>query len=267
MKKAGNNSDVSIYIATHKKFIKPNFDYYIPIRVGAKINDDDFGYTRDDSGKNISEKNKNYCELTAMYWIWKNDESSIVGLTHYRRYFVNNLKKININNVISKEKIKKILQKKDIIVPNPLVMMKKTVEKQYDNGHKIEDLKKCGEIIKEKYPDYYLSYKRTLKRHYYYNCNMIICNKKIFDEYMEWLFSILFTLEKGKDLSNYDSYQKRIYGFLSERLFNVWLEKNKHYKLKIVPIINFDLNFGKQKFYYYKDKVKLFYFKYILREK
>ena len=60
----------------------------------------------------------------------------------------------------------------------------------------------------------------------------IITKKHLFDEYMQWLFNILFTLEKRIDISNYDSYQKRVYGFLSERLFNVWIEKNKD-RLKI----------------------------------
>ena len=78
---------IKIYVATHKKVPMPEKSIYQPIRVGAALNEDDFGYVRDDTGDNISNKNKNFCELTATYWILKNDNSDIVGLKHYRRYF------------------------------------------------------------------------------------------------------------------------------------------------------------------------------------
>ena len=55
----------------------------------------------------------------------------------------------------------------------------------------------------------------------------VLCEKRMFDEYCEWLFNILFEVENRTDISNYDSYNKRLYGFLSERLINIWVMQTK----------------------------------------
>ena len=62
--------------------------------------------------------------------------------------------------------------------------------------------------------------------------------KELFYNYCEWLFDILFTLDKRIDISSYDKYQTRVFGFLAERLFNVWLMKNNVslFEIKIVNI-------------------------------
>ena len=68
--------------------------------------------------------------------------------------------------------------------------------------------------------------------------NMFVMKREDFDRYMKWLFDILFELEKRIDISNYDSYQKRVFGFLSERLWNIWLDQEKlsTYELKVINI-------------------------------
>lgn len=68
------------------------------------------------------------------------------------------------------------------------------------------------------------------------------CKKKLFDSYCEWLFDILFEMEKYVDLIHLDEYQKRLYGFLSERLLNVWVKHNK-LKAKHLNIINIEMGF------------------------
>ena len=78
--------DIKILVATHKKYWMPKDDIYFPIHVGRE-GKADLGYIGDNTGDNISAKNANYCELTGLYWAWKNLKCDYIGLCHYRRYF------------------------------------------------------------------------------------------------------------------------------------------------------------------------------------
>lgn len=218
---------MKIFIAAHKKSLFPNYDYYVPIQVGTDINGiiDEFKI-RDNTLDNISKKNKNYCELTAMYWIWKNIDDDIIGLTHYRRYFYKKPYHNTLDNVLSKDEIIDILKNKKIIVPNKKYFFKNNLYHQYRIIHNVSDLEKCKQIIIEKYPDYINSFDKVFKRKWMYSYNMFIASKSIMNEYFNWLFNILFELEKRVDISEYNQYNQRIFGFLSERLFNVWIDKN-----------------------------------------
>ena len=231
------NEKINIYVAAHKESTFPEEKIYVPIRVGAAINENDFGYLRDDNGDNISKKNKNYCELTAIYWIWKNDKSDIVGLTHYRRYFFKKFRICKFKNVLNSEDIEKILNSYDMIVPNLTFNIKHNTRTSWNYSHKIEDYDLCREIIRKKYPEYLDDFDKFSKSKFMYTCNMCITKKEIFDEYCEWLFNILFELEKNVDISNYDDYNKRLFGFMSERLFNVWVN-HKKLKVKRFPVYN-----------------------------
>lgn len=233
-------NNISMYVVTHKKVEKKFIDdIYKFIQVGKSVDDKSINEIKDNTGDNISKKNSNYCELTAMYWIWKNDKKSdVVGITHYRRFFSKSSLAAIKKKPIEKNEINKLLNKFDIIVPNPQIMRKKTVFQQYSDSHFENDLNITRQVISEIYPEYLNSFDNVMKRNYYSACNMIICNKHIYDYYMEWLFNILFEVEKRVDISNYDDYNKRIFGFISERLLNVWLNANTQYKVKELPIYN-----------------------------
>lgn len=78
-----------IYVITHKDFKYDILDIYKPIFVGPNKPTSNMKYISDSSSDNISNKNENYCELTAIYWIWKNiHDCENVGIVHYRRYFI-----------------------------------------------------------------------------------------------------------------------------------------------------------------------------------
>ena len=76
--------DTRIYVMTHKEIDEIGDEMYIPLHVG-RASGKTFGYTGDDTGDHISEKNPYYCELTGIYWLWKNVRCDIVGICHYRR--------------------------------------------------------------------------------------------------------------------------------------------------------------------------------------
>lgn len=242
-----------IYIATHKKVNIPSMDGYSLIQVGAE-GKENFGYLCDNTGSNISNKNKNFCELTALYWAWKNTHDSIVGLVHYRRFFY--IGRGTSMHTLSEEEAYKLLKSYDMIIPQETVMLRDTVKTNYEKKHYIKDLLNCREIISKKCPEYLPEFDKVLNKHSYYPFNMFICKRELFEEYMEWVFGILFELESITDISEYDEYNKRIFGFLSERLFNVWLLHHKSLKVKELKVLNPELNMKSQIFKSYVDRVK-----------
>ncbi|MCR5224135.1 MAG: DUF4422 domain-containing protein [Bacilli bacterium] len=239
------NNNVSIFIAAHKKFNEPNYKIYIPLHVGAK-GKKDLGYKKDSTGKNISDKNSNYCELTGLYWIWKNYKASITGLVHYRRYFFLKSRYHTLDKILNEEEICDILNVYDIILPKKLKVIEKNTRLQFSKYHNVSDYDVCRDVIKELYPEYLVSFDKISNARSFYAYNMMITNKKIFDSYCEWLFNILFEVEKKVDITNYSNYDKRLFGFLSERLLNVWVDYNQ-LKIKELPVYNIEEKYLKQR--------------------
>lgn len=246
-----------IFVVTHKNIELPNIEIYTPIVVGnKKFKFPDF-YYRDDINDNISEKNPNYCELTALYWIWKNiNNYDIVGLCHYRRYFVSQIQH-GWEVLLKDETIEKYLNKYDIILPQKRVFLKQTVEEQYYSNDKAfkKDYEILRNVIKDKEPDYIEIFEEVSKSHSTFLYNMLITKKTTLNQYCEWLFNILFEVEKRVDISNYTAQQKRIFGYLSERLMTVYIIKNR-LKVKEVNVINIEDDLKKERKKMIKNKIK-----------
>lgn len=220
-------ADIKIIIATHKTYQMPKDSMYLPLQVGAE-GKADLGYVKDNSGDNISERNANYCELTGLYWAWKNLDADYIGLAHYRRHFcLKSSKGDKWQKILTKEQLEPLLQKHDIILPNPRNYFIETNYDQYVHAHHAEDLDTTREILQERYPDYLPIYDDYMKRTIGHRFNMFIMKKEIFDAYCSWLFEILFELEKSLDISDYSKNDARVFGFVSERLIDVWIENNK----------------------------------------
>lgn len=238
-------SNIKILVATHKKYNMPTLPIYVPIHVGCE-GKEPLGYLGDNTGENISKKNSSFCELTAMYWAWKNLDTKILGLNHYRRYFTNKnlltriFTKNKLDIILNEEEIKKIMKKNDLIISKKRKLIIKNVKTKYIQQHYEKDLIKCEEILKEKYPDYAEDFDKIMLSKEISICNMFIGKKKIMDDYFSWLFDILFELESQTDLTNYSILQKRIYGFISERLFNVWMLHQKDLKIIYLPILSLE---------------------------
>ena len=121
-------------------------------------------------------------------------------------------------------------QKLDIILPEQYLLNEYNVYTHYETFHHIEDLMCCRQIISEHCPEYLPAFDEVMEWKKIFHANMMVTRKDRFDAYCAWLFDILFEAERRIDISEYDDYQKRIFGFLSERLLNVWV---KHHELKV----------------------------------
>lgn len=220
---------IEILVAAHKKFPMPDKKGYLPILVGAVKNyRTGIEYQRDDEGENISAKNPNYNELTAVYWAWKNlKDVDAVGLVHYRRLFFDS-KPYNLNNVISIENVEKLLTKYDVILPKKRNYYIETNYSHYIHAHHQEPLDKTREVIKNSYPQYLNTFDKVMSRRKAHMFNMFIMKKNAFDSYCSFIFGVLSKLEDKIDISNYSVQEARVYGYISELLMDVWLEVNAY---------------------------------------
>ncbi|MDE6485825.1 MAG: DUF4422 domain-containing protein [Duncaniella sp.] len=230
-----HNPVIKILVACHKDDPAIRQDsIYTPIQVGKELHQDiDLGFLTDNTGDNISIKNASYCELTALYWAWKNlKDVDYIGLAHYRRYFDFSSKKYcevvttDDTSYISDGDVKtilKLLKKYDVITPRPNIFPY-SVATDYAIAHNSEDMRCVQQIIKKDFAEYYGAFIDTLHRSNFLSpYNMFITRWDIFDEYCRFLFGVLAEMEKVTHTEYYNPYQKRIYGFLAERLWNVFL--------------------------------------------
>ncbi len=190
------------------------------IQVGASLTDRRICEVTDHEGENISDRNRQFCELTALYWIWKNAREEIVGLEHYRRHF---LLPIDWIRKMQEERV-------DVILPTPLYVFP-GIAQNYKERHEAADWNYMMDYMKKIHPDYYKEAVRFFADGLYSPCNMFIMRKRVLDELCAWLFPILFICaEHGGEKA--DPYQNRYPGFLSERLITLFFEKNRdHYKV------------------------------------
>lgn len=177
-------------------------------------------------GDNIDFLNPWYCELTGLYYLWKHVDDEIVGLEHYRRYFVN-----DAGNLLSENEINKILNNNDVIVCNKNLVEQKCLLKDA----LLERIKECDlnfflnnidSFLKDCFT-YYLKNAR-------YKCpyNMLICKKHVLNDWASFIFSNINVLLKNKIFT---SENLRFTGFISEFLLYGFLltRKYKIYKNNI----------------------------------
>ncbi len=204
------------------------YSWEIPIQAGAALTDRRICDICDNTGENISDKNKQYCELTALYWIWKNDASDYVGLGHYRRHFEMNEKQLEL---LACSDI-------DVILTIP-IMDSPSVEATYRRDHIGPDWDVMLEAVERLAPEYMEAVERMRRGRFYYAYNMFIMRREILEDYCEWLFPILFYCEErceaiGKEYSweKRDAYQSRYIGFLAEHLMSVYFTHHEdEYKI------------------------------------
>lgn len=257
-------SKVKIFLSYHTNSVRIESEILTPIHVGRdcanvdivnKLND----IIGDNTGDNISYKNKNYCELTAQYWAWKNCSAKYVGFMHYRRHLSFNTDKkykedqygTVVDNFFSTkyldkyylhdDKIEHLVDKYDLITVIPWKVVNAGSINNYDHyctsdkKLHVEDYEKALKILLRKYPEYTEAVNLYNNSKYGYYTNIFIMKKNIFNIYCSWLFDILFSLEKEIDISHYNAQEARVFGYISEWLFGIFitfLKMQKSYNIK-----------------------------------
>lgn len=232
-----------IYVVAHKKSRMPADCMFLPVQVGKGPDID--GFLRDNTGENIAEKNENYCELTAVYWAWKNREADIKGLVHYRRIFTNGKRipswtntEYKYKNLITEQQVIELLSNEcDIILPKAHNYITETAYEHYKHNHDSYDaLDLVRKYIELHFPAYVGPFDRAMQSRSSHLLNMMIAKYDIFDKYAEWMFDILSYVENNYSIDKLDAYDKRIFGFISELLLDVWIETN-HVKYREIPVV------------------------------
>ena len=229
--------DFAMYVVTHKPLPPEHVENlpagYKVIHAGRAISHD-LGYLGDNTGENVSYLNPYINELTALYWMWKNTSHSIIGLSHYRRFFTES-EDVNFSHdkILTQDAAEHLLQKYDIIV-NPY-------SGSYNQHHNIEiginpEIMKLTETTLKKYlvsnfPDYVEMFDEVMNSRFFYKCAMFVTRKNIFDAYCNWLFSFMIdTCKEFLEKVPYEFLQgkaKRLIGYFGECMWTVWLLKNR----------------------------------------
>ena len=251
--------NIKIIVATHKKYQMPEDKMYIPVQVGAEGKEKIEGYQPDNVGENISNKNPYFCELTGLYWAWKNMDSDYIGLTHYRRHFTENKiipkdQSSKFNILLKNEEIERILENTDVVLPQKRKYYIENLYDHYKHTMYIEPLDETRKIIEEKYPEYLEEFDQLHKRTSAHMFNMLIMKKDILNKYCNWLFDILFELENRIDIGQYDAFHARFFGRVSELLLDVWINKNgiNYKEIKVIDMQN--INWLKKGFSFFNAK-------------
>jgi hypothetical protein len=196
------------------------YSWEIPIQVGAALTDRRICAVRDNTGDHISHKNGQYCELTALYWLWKNDKSDYVGLGHYRRHLE-----------VNERDLKRLAQSDiDVVLTIPIFDYP-SVGEVYRRDHVPEDWDVMLQAVKNLCPEYLSAAEEMEAGRFYYAYNMFIMKREILDQYCTWLFPILFYCEEHCEKER-RGYQGRYIGFLAEHLMSLYfLHHEKEYKI------------------------------------
>ena len=223
------NAAVKIIVAAHKPYKMPDDPMYIPLQVGAADSNEKMYDLGDDTGDNISALNPAFCELTGLYWAWKNIHTDYIGLVHYRRHFALRKKSGDpFKSVLTEKQLKPLLKKYKVFVPRKRHYFIETLYSHYEHTHYAVQLDTTRDIIARMYPEYLDAFDRTVHKKSGYMFNMMIMEQGLLSDYCSWLFSILMELKDTLSMPELSYYQGRYFGRIGEILLNVWLE----YKLE-----------------------------------
>ncbi len=244
--------DIKLFVCCHKPVNVPKHPLLVPLQVGAALAGEHFpGFLHDDAGDSISEKNRSYCELTGQYWAWKNVEADYYGFFHYRRYLYPNEAArlpyiiegeptLQMLDRLGYERFAELIQKWDVVFPKG-ENMHIPVREHYASApfHHVEDLNLAEQILAGRFPEYSDGAKGYLANTICYFGNIFVMKKQVFQEYCEWLFPILEEFDRQKDVSGYCAQERRVDGYLAERLLGIYRAYHQELRVLELPRVHF----------------------------
>lgn len=194
----------------------------ISIQGGSALSSRKIAELRDDTGINISGRNRQWNEFTVIYWLWKHAvmDSEYIGLCHYRRIFDAD----KVKNRIKKENPDVILAEPEVLFPS--------IEAHYCSLHYEEDFFLMKRILRLRYPEYYTFAERYFSQELFIPYNMVIARNTVFAEYAEWIFPLLEEIEV-QWRPHGDAYEDRAVAFLGEWLTGVYFLYHRN-RLKLL---------------------------------
>ena len=216
-----------IYVVSHKPCSIPSDDAMTPIHVGRAVSPykDEMSWMQgDDIGDNISSKNGSYCEMTAHYWIWKNvHDTEYVGICHYRRFFAIDLSENNIKGVMADA---------DVLMVEPSWHID-SVYSYFAKFMGAENMTILSMMMKKRFPEYFKTLEKICDGIKFHPFNMLLCRKGLFDDYCQWMFTILEECEKYIIPASYTN-ARRALAYMAELLTGVYFV-HRQLRIKSVP--------------------------------
>lgn len=214
-----SDPNIKIVVASHKPYWMPSDPMYVPVQVGAAGKESIPGFQRDDEGDNISEKNPRYCELTALYWAWKNLDADYIGLAHYRRHFAGSGER----GVLTSEEAQDLVARAPAILPRKRHYVIETVGNHYAHTFDGNHLNIVRETLEKSHPSNLSAFDRHMKSRSAHIWNMVIMRRDILDKWCTWLFPTLAQIEREINFEGMTPFEERVIGRISERLLDPWI--------------------------------------------
>lgn len=227
---------ITVGVAAHKPYPMPEDPCYLPIHVGRALHPElaaEMGprFVGDDAGDGISERNATYCELTALWWLWRNCKSDYKGLVHYRRLLASpdpgrRRARDPLSRVASGEELRRLLADHDAVLPRKRRYYVETMRSHWDHTQPPEQLAETERVLSDLEPAYAAAFERALSARGAHMFNMMVMRADAFDAYCAWLFPVLEELTTRLDPAQFPPFQARYPGRVSELLLDAWVDVN-----------------------------------------
>lgn len=228
---AGGTPRITVAVAAHKACRIPSDPMYLPLHVGAALHPDACpGFQPDDEGESISGLNMSYCELTGLYWMWRNCRSEYKGLVHYRRLLGTRgtLRHASdrMGRVVGAGELLSALEPTGFVVGAKRQYVIETVYDHYAHTFDAAHLDECRKVLGELHPEMLPAWDSHMHSRSAHICNMFAARADLFDEWCAWLFPVLSELTERIDSTGMTPFEARWPGRVTERLLDPWLELN-----------------------------------------